>query len=152
MSFTSRHNINNPKPWSRPRMKVYDLNRMSGEFYYKPMLEYIDGKDITGFKPELPVHLATLLSREPVKLPDPMERSQGNVDDLHSGAPRMLDFLTQYRAKQIREGNKQTVHTKNEIARQSRNVNTIHDTRTSTLIRNQYIREVSAIYKARRLE
>jgi len=147
MALNSRHEINCPKPWTKPRMKVYDLNRMSGEYYYKPMLEYIDKREFMGFK----AGQSALMSSEPVKLPDPMERSQANVQDLHTGPPRMLDFLSKYRAKQMKEENKQTVHTKNEIARHSKGVPSIQDKRTSTLIRNQYINEVSAIYKSRRI-
>jgi len=152
VSATSRHEIACPKPWTKPRIKVYDMNRLCGEYYYKPMLDYIENKDCTSVEKHLPVHLATLLSREPVNLPSGMELSQGKIEDLHQGPPRMEDFLTKYIARQIKERNSQTVHAKNLLMRQSKSLDTIRDKRTSTLIRNQYINEVSCMYKGKTLE
>eukprot|EP00088_Acartia_fossae_P045614 TRINITY_DN4912_c0_g2_i1.p1 TRINITY_DN4912_c0_g2~~TRINITY_DN4912_c0_g2_i1.p1 ORF type:complete len:154 (-),score=28.19 TRINITY_DN4912_c0_g2_i1:70-531(-) len=143
--------IEYPKLWTKPRCKIYDMNRLYGEYYYQPMLEYIDNQDLTGglLTKSQPVKLVTLLAREPIKLPHGHEMTSGNIIDLPVGAPRLEPFLAKYRAQQIKEANMKTAHVRSEMIRASRNVNTLPDKKTSTLIRNQYLREISHMHMAR---
>ncbi|XP_023327506.1 uncharacterized protein LOC111700725 [Eurytemora carolleeae] len=148
--MASRHNINPRKPWTKPRIKVYDINRLCGEYYYQPMIEYINNKDNTGRTETIAMKYITVQTREPVRMPSSQDLMNCNVEDLGFKVPRIGDFLSRYGAKKIKEMNSQTVHTKNEMLRQSKNSETIPDKRTSTLIRNQYIREVSSMYQGQK--
>merc|ERR1711864_52925 len=113
-----------PKMWTKPRTKVYDINRVSGEFYYQPMLEYIDKKEMVGVDLEFrkKVELGTVLSR-------------------------LTDFISVYKAKQIKGRNQKTVHTKFEMARGSTSSDTLPDKRSSTIIRDQYINSLVLLYR-----
>ena len=65
----SEWEVSKPRPWHQPISKVYDVNRISGEFYYQvgtpffptklfsfdvdivqPMIEYINHKEDTGLE------------------------------------------------------------------------------------------------------
>merc|ERR1712071_410418 len=113
----------------------------SGEFYYKPMVEYIDWKESVEFHP------TDLLERKEVHLPSALEVSKADISCLSSGRPRFVQFLTKYKAKQTQEANKQTARAKHEFARMSRKSETIPRKQTSVMIRDQYISSVSTMYQ-----
>merc|ERR1711864_24235 len=138
-----------PKMWTKPRTKVYDINRVSGEFYYQPMLEYIDKKEMVGVDLEFrkKVELCTVLSRDQVKMPTAEEMGSVNVNDLNQGPLRLTDFISVYKAKQIKGRNQKTVHTKFEMARGSTSSDTLPDKRSSTIIRDQYINSLVLLYR-----
>merc|ERR1711970_364048 len=144
-------NVSMPKIWSRPRSKVYDVNRVSGEFYYQPMLDYIDNKDIMGSDVDIEfrkkVEMTTLLSRDRVKLPTAQEMANVNVNDIQIGPLRLGDFISVYKAKQIKGRNQKTVHTKYEMSRGSKSSDTLPDKRSSTIIRDQYINGLVLMYR-----
>merc|ERR1712098_343494 len=144
----SEYEANPPRPWHKPIMKVYDVNRISGEFYYKPMLEYIDHKEDTG--PE--VNPNNLIGRKKVHLPSALEASKVDISCLSSGKPNFVSFLAQYGAKQIKEKNtpkviKLLAHIKHAFARRSKNSDTLGDKRNSVIIRDQYITQVDTMHK-----
>eukprot|EP00092_Neocalanus_flemingeri_P031518 GFUD01034229.1.p1 GENE.GFUD01034229.1~~GFUD01034229.1.p1 ORF type:complete len:160 (+),score=35.02 GFUD01034229.1:84-563(+) len=138
------HGLAKPNSWNRPACRVYDSNRRAGSFYYEPMLEYIDRKSIIGEDvASKAVRMHTVLNRKQVVFPQAHEVSE----DCSSSALRLGNFLTTYRAKQMKQRNTKTVHVKNEIVRQSKSAETLVDKRTSTMIRDQYINMLSLMYK-----
>merc|ERR1712106_65909 len=137
------HDVHQPRPWVKPISKVYDVNRISGEFYYKPMVEYIDRKEDAG----LEFNPSDLQEREKVHLPSAMGASKADISCLSSGCPRFVSFLAQYGAKQMKEKNKLKAHVKHEFARKSKKSDTITDKRSSVMIRDQYISSVDSMHK-----
>eukprot|EP00091_Calanus_sinicus_P020534 TRINITY_DN5655_c0_g1_i1.p1 TRINITY_DN5655_c0_g1~~TRINITY_DN5655_c0_g1_i1.p1 ORF type:complete len:176 (-),score=67.15 TRINITY_DN5655_c0_g1_i1:93-620(-) len=135
--------VNQPRLWIKPVSKVYDVNRISGEFYYKPMVEYIDNKEDSG----LEFHPTDVLERKSVYLPSALEASKADISCLSSGCPKFVPFLAQYGARQMKEKNKLTAHVKYEFARKSKKSETIAQKRTSVMIRDQYIASVDTMYK-----
>eukprot|EP00092_Neocalanus_flemingeri_P027076 GFUD01029362.1.p1 GENE.GFUD01029362.1~~GFUD01029362.1.p1 ORF type:complete len:184 (-),score=55.93 GFUD01029362.1:268-819(-) len=137
------HEVHQPRLWTKPISKVYDANRISGEFYYKPMVDYIDWKQkYEEYQPTNP------LERKKVDLPSALEASKADISCLSSGRPNFLSFLAQYGAKQIKDTNMQTARVKHEFARKSKKSETIpRQKRTSVMIRDQYISSVDTMYK-----
>merc|ERR1719167_177808 len=135
--------VNEPRQWIKPISKVYDLNRISGEFFYKPMVEYIDHKQRSGLD-NLPWDQ---LERPKVQLPSALEASKADISCLSSGSPRFVPFLVNYGAKQLKEKNTLKAHIKHEFARQSKNSDTIDQKRTSVIIRDKYIASVGDMFQ-----
>merc|ERR1712123_376264 len=136
--------VHHPKLWSKPISKVYDVNRVSGEFLYKPMVDYVDWKQNSGVDFH---HPKDLLERKKVDLPSPLEMYNADIACLSSGSPRLVAFLAQYGAKQIKEINTEKAHIKHAFARKSKNSETIPQKQNSVLTRDQYIARVSTMYK-----
>jgi len=140
------HGLANPKGWSRPACKVYESNTRAGRFYYEPMMEYIDQKSFMGVQnASNAVRMHTVLNRKQIEFPNAHEMSHQNMVD-SSGPLRLGNFLTTYRAAQMKQRNTKTVHAKNELVRQSKSTETLVDKRTSTMIRDQYINSLSLMY------
>merc|ERR1711936_545879 len=97
--------IHQPRPWLQPISRVYDINRISGEFFYKPMVDYIDWKQSSGVE-----FLPTELQRKKVTLPSALEVSKADISCLSYGCPRFLPFLSKYGAQQIKENNTRKAH------------------------------------------
>jgi len=72
-----------PQPWQKPRARIYDYNRILGNEYYQPMIEYI-------------------LDKEEYTL-SPIQKQTVGDSDLH-------DFVIKGYAKTIKERNKTTAN------------------------------------------
>jgi len=144
------HYVDVPKLWTKPRSKIYDMNRMYGEYFYQPMLEYVKEQELTGdlYKSSKAATMANILSRKEVSLPNGHELSASDVYNIPIAPARLGPFLSTYRAKQIKELNSNIVHVKCEMMRDSKATRTLPDRRTSTLIRNQYIRDIADMHSA----
>jgi len=142
-----KHGIPNPKAWDRPHCRVYNANSSAGSFYYQPMLEYIDRKSYMGDNlASMATKKLIVMNRIPVELPNAHEVTQCGTDVVSFGPLRLGSFLNTYTAKQIGQRNQKTVHVKNELVRQSKSTDTLVDKRTSTIIRDQYINQLSSMY------
>jgi len=148
VDYTS-HGLANPKGWNRPPCKVYEANTGAGRFHYEPMLEYIDQKSHMGLgnTSNAAVRSHTVLNRKQIEFPNPHEMTHQNLAGMSYGPLRLGNFLTTYKAAQMKQRNTKTVHVKNETVRQSKSAETLVDKRTSTMIRDQYINQLSLMYK-----
>lgn len=143
------------KVWTRPRSKIYDLNKVTGVAYYKPMIEYIDAKERRGVL-DIKVNKNTgrlvrstdLSTRDRVEFPEIGQVNIEECKEFDDAPPRVMDFLTTFGAAQIKESNKVTVHVKNEMQRNSKLTTTLHDRRPSTMIRNEYTKEIRLMHKS----
>merc|ERR1712203_1163300 len=95
-----QHLVDEPRPWLRPIGKVYDANRGSGEFYYRPMVDYLDWKDDSGLE-----SAALVSERREVHLPSALEMTKADQSCLGSGAPNYVAFLAKFFTKQLNETN-----------------------------------------------
>merc|ERR1712061_107192 len=132
-----------PQLWRRPHAKIYGYNQDFSANYYSPMLNYVQTKSRQGIffqKPEEKIHLpdgAELVMR------NPEERNESST------SPFYLDsFLVGAFSQQIREVNKDTVHTQNRMLRGSRDNTVLHPKLTATMLRNHYVKELHQL-KAR---
>eukprot|EP00091_Calanus_sinicus_P008234 TRINITY_DN2001_c0_g1_i2.p1 TRINITY_DN2001_c0_g1~~TRINITY_DN2001_c0_g1_i2.p1 ORF type:complete len:164 (+),score=46.21 TRINITY_DN2001_c0_g1_i2:157-648(+) len=142
------HGLANPKAWNRPASRIYNVNRSAGSFYYEPMLEYIDRKSFMGADTaSKAVQMHTVQNRKRVEFPNAHEMPSSALTVDSFGPLRLDNFLTTYRAKQMKQRNTKTVRVKNEIVRQSKSSVTLDDKRTSTMIRDQYINMLSLMYQ-----
>merc|ERR1711970_466351 len=139
----SEWEVSKPRPWHQPISKVYDVNRISGEFYYKPMIEYINHKEDTG----LEIDTNNLIGRKRVHLPSALEATTVDISCLSSGKPNFVSFLAQYGARQIKEKNTMKAHIKHAFARGCKSSETIKDKRNSVIIRDQYINCVDTMHR-----
>jgi len=140
-----QHLVDEPRPWLRPIGKVYDANRVSGEFYYRPMVDYLDWKDNSGLESG-----ALLVSeRREIHLPSALEMSKANQSCLGSGAPDYVAFLAKFFAKQMGEINTRKAKVGFALTRWDTDPNTIpYQKRTSEMIRDGYIDEVKNMKKS----
>jgi len=124
-----------PAMWRKPRMKIYDYNQEFGGNYYQPMIQYLNDKEIQG------VYFDK--RKERIHLPDAAEVcSDKRMSDVQAGVADLDSFLVKAYAKQIKEINTSTVHSKNEIIRDSKLNTTLTPTLTSTLLRNHYVKQL----------
>jgi len=141
------HGLADPKGWSRPACKVYNVNRAAGSFYYEPMLEYIDRKGYIGADvASKAVQMHAVQNRKRIEFPNAHEAPRHDQCTDTNGPLRLSNFLVNARAKQMKQRNTKTVHVRNEIVRQSKSTATLVDKRTSTMIRDQYINQLSLMY------
>jgi len=153
-----RHGFSRPRLWHRPIAKVYDVNQITGNVLYRPMINYINKKEafktFTGFENSANVRGATTLERPTVEMPSADEMYQlCQNPDVDSGPLRLNNFLVNARAQQIRERNKKTVHCKHlrNLAAIERNAakqssDTLGHPRTSASVRDKYVEELSTYY------
>merc|ERR1712083_1224039 len=75
-----RHGFSRPELWHRPLAKVYDVNKITGDVLYRPMINYINKKEafktFTGFENSPNVRAATTLERPTVEMPSADEMYQ----------------------------------------------------------------------------
>jgi len=98
-----------PIMWRKPRSKVYDYNQEFGDNYYKPMIDYLNDKEIQGCFFEKPA--------QKIHLPEPMEvisnaHLQEPKSDFLSGTSNVDHFLVKAYSKQIKELNTSTAKTR----------------------------------------
>lgn len=146
--------IKDAKVWTRPRSKVYDLNKVTGVAYYKPMIEYIDTKERRGvldikMDPDTGRFIKnnSLSARGRVEFPEIGQINIEECKEFDDAPPRVMDFLTTFGAQQLKESNRVTIHVKNELQRNSKLTSVLHDRRPSTMIRNEYIKEIRIMQK-----
>merc|ERR1712032_278062 len=132
-----------PQLWRRPHAKIYGYNQDFSANYYSPMLDYVKTKSRQGIfftRPEEKIHL-----------PDGAELVMRSSDQRNdsSTSPFDLDsFLVRSFSQQIREVNKDTVHTQNKMMRGSMDNTVLHPKLTATMLRDHYVKELHQI-KAR---
>merc|ERR1719331_1594519 len=150
-----RHGFSRPNLWHRPIAKVYDVNKITGNVLYRPMINYINKKEafktFTGFENSAAVREATTLERPIVEMPSADEMYQLCQDpDVESGPLRLGNFLVNARAQQTRERNKRAVHCKHLRSLASLGLKQSSDTlghpRTSASVRDKYVEELSTYY------
>jgi len=108
-----RHGFSRPNLWHRPIAKVYDVNKITGNVLYRPMINYINKKEafktFTGFENSAAVREATTLERPIVEMPSADEMYQlCQHPDTDSSPLRLGNFLVNARAQQARERNKRS--------------------------------------------
>jgi hypothetical protein len=134
-----------PVMWRKPRSKVYDYNQEFGDNYYKPMISYLNDKELQGCFFEKP--------REKIHLPDPTEvicdmHNREPKSEMTSGVRNVDQFLVKAYSKQIKEINTSTVRSKNEMIRNSKTNTTLTPKLTSTLLRNHYVKQLEDMRKS----
>jgi len=150
-----RHGFSRPDLWHRPIAKVYDVNQITGNVLYRPMINYINKKEafktFTGYENSPAVRSAIALERPPVEMPSADEMYQlCQNPDVDSGPLRLSNFLVNARAQQARERNKRTVHCKHLRSMAALGLKQTSDTlghpRTSASVRDKYVDELSTYY------
>jgi len=133
-----------PQLWRRPHAKIYGYNQDFSANYYSPMLEYVHAKNRQGIfftKPTERISLpdgAELVMRKPEEMTTKSGTSQFDLDT----------FLVRSFSQQIKEVNKDTVHTQNKMIRGSRDNTVLHPKLTATMLRDHYVKELHQL-KAR---
>eukprot|EP00091_Calanus_sinicus_P001062 TRINITY_DN11008_c0_g1_i1.p1 TRINITY_DN11008_c0_g1~~TRINITY_DN11008_c0_g1_i1.p1 ORF type:complete len:142 (+),score=55.59 TRINITY_DN11008_c0_g1_i1:198-623(+) len=135
--------VRTPFVWNRPKTKVYDYNQQFGGAYYQPMIDYVDTKERQGIFFSKPA--------EKVHLPMPEELAVKKLESPELSGVTALDKALVRGFSQItREVNGAAVHTSNLMLRGSKENTSLHMKRTSTMIRDKYVKELHLI-KARSL-
>merc|ERR1711918_70990 len=101
-----------------------------------------------GLDQSMAIQKSAAASRTSVELAACVDFARRTRDDVPSVALRLDNFLEVYRARQIRQRNTRTVHVKNELVRGSRNPETLKDRRTSGMIRDRYLDQVSFLHQS----
>merc|ERR1712126_440638 len=113
-----RHGIETPLRRAPPVSRVYPANKVAGECYYKPMVNYIDSKELEWKDLELTEAVCQdIVSRPRVNLP-----CVGDImvqEETIDSAPNLTRFLMEYGAKQAKQQHGQTVHCKHQYIRQN---------------------------------
>merc|ERR1712080_310840 len=115
-----RHGIEQPFLWSRKPARVYPANKVAGECYYKPMVDYIDWKELDWEGMELSeAVLRDITARPRVHLPLCGEMRLDDIEEdwIAPEKPNLARFLTEYGARQAKHQQGQTVHCKHQFFR-----------------------------------
>jgi len=135
--------VRTPFVWSRPKSKVYNYNQEFGGNYYQPMIDYVDTKERQGIFFERPV--------EKVVLPMPEETATRIHEKPElSGVTALDKAIVKGFSNMTKEMNAKKIKTINLLIRGSKENTSLQSKRTSTMIRDQYIKELHLI-KARSL-
>jgi len=146
-----RHGVCRPNCWRKPITRVYDVNHKTTNIIYQPMMRYIDNKELshsyTGFENKPNVTTIQVLNRPRVLLPSADELFQLSQEPSEeSGALRLGNFMVKARAIQAKQRNKQSVHVRNQRARNCKEAETLRWPRSSTSVRDKYIEQLSTMY------
>jgi len=127
-----------PQLWRRPHAKIYGYNQDFSANYYSPMLEYVQAKNRQGIFFSRPT--------ERISLPDGAELVMRKPEEMTTkSAPSPFDldtFLVRSFSQQIKEVNKDTVHTQNKMIRGARDNTVLHPKLTATMLRDHYVKEL----------
>lgn len=130
--------IRAPAAWRRPKTKIYDYNQDLGSAYYKPMIDYVNRKELQGIFFEKPT--------ERVHLPDPAElvmMSHEGGHDVASGTAGLDRALVQFYSQQSKESNSATAHTIALMLRGDKSNTTLGPKLTASKLRDYYAREIN---------
>merc|ERR1712115_316714 len=130
--------VRTPFVWNKPKSKVYDYNQEFGGNYYQPMIDYVDTKERQGIFFERPVEKVNL------SMPEEVATRIHDKPEL-SGVTALDKALVRGFSNMTKEMNGAKVHTINLVIRGSKENTSLHTKRTSTMIRDQYVKELHLI-------
>jgi len=125
-----------PQPWKKPRSRMYEYNRVLGNEYYQPMVDYVLCKENQGVYHDYNIRHSTDLN-------------EAGKEGLLT-YPDLNDFLVKGYAKQIKERNQATASSFYLAVRGSKAVESpVEGRKTAAMLRDHYLRELRCLRDGR---